>query len=193
MSEEEKKTYVDEADVFYANPMAWIRANMSRSPPQRRRSQQLVNSNSYGYAHDRDRDKRRRDWPDYLIFFSQAEETLTTALRGSGYTECWHGFNSQWHDDWRRRGEVVVWCLFADRKEARTREEAKKGGELRDSVLGGAKGPWGIGRSMSTSTVNTKAVMKKRMVSSWWEELRGADSTVKKKKKKQSSGRDVWS
>jgi len=26
------------------------------------------------------------------------------------YEECWRGFNSVWHDDPRRRGDVLVWC-----------------------------------------------------------------------------------
>ncbi|ETI28974.1 hypothetical protein G647_01426 [Cladophialophora carrionii CBS 160.54] len=54
---------------------------------------------------------RRKPWPDYLVFFAQLEPTMQAALRGSAYAECWRGFNSQWHDDWRRVGDVVVWCL----------------------------------------------------------------------------------
>ncbi|KAL2402994.1 GPI mannosyltransferase 3 [Exophiala dermatitidis] len=53
----------------------------------------------------------RRPWPDYLVFFAQLEPTLTASLRGSGYGECARFFNSHWHDDWRRTGDVVVWCL----------------------------------------------------------------------------------
>ncbi|KAL2399665.1 Glutamine-fructose-6-phosphate aminotransferase [isomerizing] [Exophiala dermatitidis] len=53
----------------------------------------------------------RRPWPDYLVFFAQLEPTLTASLRGSGYGECARFFNSRWHDDWRRTGDVVVWCL----------------------------------------------------------------------------------
>ncbi|OCT46705.1 GPI mannosyltransferase 3 [Cladophialophora carrionii] len=54
---------------------------------------------------------QRKPWPDYLVFFAQLEPTMQAALRGSAYAECWRGFNSQWHDDWRRVGDVVVWCL----------------------------------------------------------------------------------
>ncbi|EXJ78667.1 hypothetical protein A1O1_09068 [Capronia coronata CBS 617.96] len=53
----------------------------------------------------------RRPWPEYLVFFAQLEPTLSIALRGSGYGECRRFFNSHWHDDWRRTGDVVVWCL----------------------------------------------------------------------------------
>lgn len=52
----------------------------------------------------------RRPWPMYLAFFAQLEPTLQAALRGSGYVQCRRLFNSHWHDDWRRVGDVVVWC-----------------------------------------------------------------------------------
>lgn len=132
LSPEAKKTYLDEADIFYANPMSWIKQNMSRQPPQRGRGL------SHGYSHhhypsaldshspqDRGNTFRRREWPDYLVFFSKAEETLAVALRGSGYVECWRGFNSQWHDDWRRQGDVVVWCLFPERKQGKVEARAR--------------------------------------------------------------------
>lgn len=53
----------------------------------------------------------RRPWPHYLAFFGQLESTMESALRGSEYVECQRFFNSHGHDDWRRAGEVIVWCL----------------------------------------------------------------------------------
>lgn len=56
----------------------------------------------------------RREWPMYLVFFEQLEPTLMAVLgppTGEGYRECWRGFNSRWHDDWRRKGDVIIWCL----------------------------------------------------------------------------------
>jgi phosphatidylinositol glycan class B len=55
--------------------------------------------------------KGRREWPRYLIFFEPLEGVLGEVLGNSRYRECWRGFNSHWHDDWRRKGDVVVWCL----------------------------------------------------------------------------------
>jgi hypothetical protein len=55
------------------------------------------------------------DWPEDLIFFAQLERTMQTTLQGSGYVECTRIFNSQWHDDWRRTGDIVVWCLYPER------------------------------------------------------------------------------
>jgi len=61
------------------------------------------------------RECQRRAWPDYLVFFAQLEPLMTRALDGSQYRECARLFNSHAHDDWRRTGDVVVWCLYPDR------------------------------------------------------------------------------
>lgn len=52
-----------------------------------------------------------RNWPAYLLFFAQLEPQVSHILRRRGYVECTRFWNSAWHDDWRRRGDVVVWCL----------------------------------------------------------------------------------
>ena len=99
----ERGRYLDEADVFYASPKAWIRKNM-RDPQTIAKDTQLNQS-------DRDIDEGAREWPEYLIFFEQLEPSLAEVLHGSNYGECWRGFNTHWHDDWRRQGDVVVWCM----------------------------------------------------------------------------------
>nr|POE82369.1 gpi mannosyltransferase 3 [Quercus suber] len=50
-------------------------------------------------------------WPEKVVMFSQLEPVLSEILDGRGYAECWRGFNTHWHDDWRRQGDVVVWCV----------------------------------------------------------------------------------
>jgi GPI mannosyltransferase 3 len=133
LSPTEKHTYIDEADAFYADPLLWLRDNMSRQPPNPRG----------GAFTGRERQRRhdlqahRREWPDYLIFFAQAESTMDVALRGSGYAECWRGFNSRWHDDWRRRGDVVVWCLFPERRMQARKYQARSHEEGENGRLGG--------------------------------------------------------
>lgn len=98
LGEEEKAKYVDEADVFYNDPVAWLSGNVGRG--------------------------KARAWPDYLLFFGQLEGVLKgrrteqdgtivqtgPAVPAGMYEECWRGFNSFWHDDPRRRGDVLVWC-----------------------------------------------------------------------------------
>lgn len=80
--------YVDEADVFYGDPVAWLVA----AP---------------------------RAWPQHLGMFEslvargaggRSGAEVRAALSGLGYGECWRGFGSWVHEDWRRRGDVVVWC-----------------------------------------------------------------------------------
>jgi len=53
----------------------------------------------------------KHNWPDYLVFFSQLEPTLRNLLRSSSYAECYRSWNTAWHDDWRRKGDMVIWCL----------------------------------------------------------------------------------
>ena len=113
LNDTEKSVYVDEADQFYENPFQFLRHNMLgglRHIPRKpsylsfysqhaRRQQQLQQQH------------QTHEWPDYLIFFAQLEPTLQTLLRSSSYAECWRTFNTAWHDDWRRKGDIVVWCL----------------------------------------------------------------------------------
>ena len=49
-----------------------------------------------------------------------------------GYSECKRLFNSHWHDDWRRKGDVVVWCLYPDRSEVVKREREELGRRARE-------------------------------------------------------------
>ena len=111
-----RTAYLDEADLFYADPTLWLRSHMSRSPP---RSPGFFGTRTRAQSRQRDTELslgRRREWPDYLVFFEQLESVMHTALQGSGYGECWRGFNSHFHDDWRRKGDVVVWCLDSEKK-----------------------------------------------------------------------------
>jgi len=104
MNATQKADYRDEADQFYDNPAKFLRENMAgglRYTP-RRPSYTLKEENP---------DPELHEWPDYLIFFAQLDPTLRTLLRASSYDECWRTHNTDWHDDWRRRGDIVVWCL----------------------------------------------------------------------------------
>jgi len=92
----QRSSYMDEADQFYADPAAWLKLHMRDPVPK-------VSGADNG----------RRDWPQRLVFFAQLEEDVKTAAKiveHLQYQQCWRGFNSHWHDDWRRQGDVVVWC-----------------------------------------------------------------------------------
>ncbi|KAJ5083261.1 hypothetical protein N7456_012688 [Penicillium angulare] len=142
MDEGQKAVYRDEADQFYDNPSQFLRQNMAgglrhlpRRPSYSTESQSLSPSNP-----------PLHEWPDYLVFFAQLEPTMQSLLRGSSYGECWRTWNTHWHDDWRRHGDIVVWCLDPveqdswrlERSETRRREHHNQDHQF-DRVLNAIK------------------------------------------------------
>ncbi|GLA10937.1 glycosylphosphatidylinositol anchor biosynthesis [Aspergillus niger] len=129
----EKATYLDEADQFYADPEQFLRTNMIgglRRFPRRpsydkynRKSSQLPTEYQFKTPHE---------WPDYLVFFAQLEPTLRSLLRFSAYKECHRTWNTAWHDDWRRRGDIVVWCVDPSEQAARDSLYIQRQRESRD-------------------------------------------------------------
>ncbi|KAJ5090857.1 GPI mannosyltransferase [Penicillium argentinense] len=105
LTETEKAVYRDEADQFYDDPAQFLRDNMAGG------LRHLPRRPSYVSPPDLAHPESQHPWPDYLIFFEQLEPTLQTLLRGSSYGECWRTYNTAWHDDWRRRGDIIAWCL----------------------------------------------------------------------------------
>lgn len=105
----QKTAYRDEADQFYDDPDRFLRQNMVgglRHLP--RRPSYVTGSQSLGSFPE---SPILHEWPDYLVFFAQLEPTMHQLIRFSSYRECWRTWNTAWHDDWRRRGDIVVWCL----------------------------------------------------------------------------------
>lgn len=88
---QQRASYRDEADQFYDNPDQWLETNMKAGS---------VIDTSIGSRH----------WSDYLVFFEQLEPLMRRHAETRGYVACWRGFNSHWHDDWRRNGDVIVYC-----------------------------------------------------------------------------------
>ncbi|PTU24169.1 hypothetical protein P175DRAFT_0427956 [Aspergillus ochraceoroseus IBT 24754] len=130
LSEAQKAVYRDEADQFYDNPKRFLRDNMvgglryiPRRPSYRTHPSQPSLATQRSSPHE---------WPDYLIFFAQLEPTLNSLLRSSSYGECWRTYNTAWHDDWRRRGDVVVWCLDPNEQQSWRAEKRKREVEERD-------------------------------------------------------------
>jgi len=129
---EAKLTYVDEADIFYNEPVQWIKRRMSRDilpalKPKpgifaKERANTLWTNSQKPYeiwlneGEGGDNEARgKRTWPGYVLFFEQLEPVMKRVLEGSAYAECARFFNSHAHDDWRRKGDVVVWCLHPER------------------------------------------------------------------------------
>ncbi|KAK2794137.1 glycosylphosphatidylinositol anchor biosynthesis [Onygenales sp. PD_12] len=115
LSPAEKATYLDEADQFYADPLGFLRSNMTgglRTFPQKPSYQLPPPSPPTTPAPTTINPKH--PWPDYLAFFSPLEQTLRTAIPSSSpppYAECYRTWNTAWHDDARRKGDIIVWCL----------------------------------------------------------------------------------
>lgn len=98
---EYRAEYEDEADLFYNHPGGWIDEHMQ--------DRKTVFKSSGAKASAQEQDKRA--WPEYLVFFEHLEPVMNAVLEDTKYRECWRGFNTHWHDDRRRRGDVVVQCL----------------------------------------------------------------------------------
>jgi phosphatidylinositol glycan class B len=139
-SESEKAVYRDEADQFYDDPAQFLQDNMAgglRHLPTRPSYTTTPADPSLTGS------KHQHQWPDYLIFFQQLEPTLQPLLRMSFYRECWRTHNTAWHDDWRRTGDVIAWCL--DTAEQDTWREKQRQTEL-------ARKRWATATSAITNT-----------------------------------------
>lgn len=120
LNEIQKAAYVDEADQFYDNPSQFLRQNMEGG------LRHIPRKPSYTSPRPTHQDIASHPWPDYLIFFAQLEPTLQSLLRASSYTECWRTYNTAWHDDWRRRGDIIVWCLDPAEQQSWRSENRKR-------------------------------------------------------------------
>ena len=83
---QERERYRDEADRFFDDPKGFLNKEIGG---------------------------RERPWPRYVVGFEGFEGVLREwyeeNVRGWRVKERWRTGNSQWHDDWRRKGDVVVW------------------------------------------------------------------------------------
>ncbi|KAF4768469.1 hypothetical protein HAV15_002183 [Penicillium sp. str.  len=107
----QKAVYRDEADQFYDDPNQFLHQNMAGGLRHFPRRPSYISPAHHSVSGNAPDEAPHHDWPDYLIFFAQLEPTLHPLLRSSHYDECWRTFNTHWHDDSRRRGDIVVWCL----------------------------------------------------------------------------------
>ncbi|KAK6605964.1 Alg9-like mannosyltransferase [Botrytis cinerea] len=101
----QRDMYRDEADRFYDDPRRFLREEI------------LIEGDGEG---DGDGDEKKM-WPRYLVGFEGVEKDVREfyegvaegaqdgAGRGKKMKEIWREKNTQWIDDWRRSGDVVVW------------------------------------------------------------------------------------
>jgi len=106
-----RNTYIDEADLFYREPLLWLKRNMHDISMIDNEHDANKKWGDHARSIDGRISGKGRPWPEYLVFFQHLEPQMKVQLKGTPYRECWRGFNTQWHDDWRRQGDVVVWCM----------------------------------------------------------------------------------
>lgn len=203
-----KAAYLDEADLFYTEPTAWLKRHMSRTPPtpnfatagghepgvfashtaKPRRVFEIETRDEEALWRER---RGRRPWPEYLVFFQQLEPHLKTAVgRRSGYQECTRIWNSHWHDDHRRTGDVVVWCLYPERRGAgdTTRPVTPLVEERKDKTVLSAKEHGGRKSAVEKPFWKQHPLMgRKEEPESWWawaEEKLGRGAGTRRKKKR---------
>lgn len=92
--------YLDEADRFYSSPKEFLEKHFPTPPSKGRNpNKRMLEATTY-------------QWPDRLVFFGALEDTIKDHLgKESRYNECKRFFNTHFHDDRRRKGDVIVYCL----------------------------------------------------------------------------------
>ena len=142
----EREGYLDEADRFYVSPKKFMTSELGpaqTSPAgvssvggffglggqRRMRPSEGLSLLEFDAARGAwDGKEGRKLWPHYLVFFQGLEGTVRDVVgeMGLGYAPCWRGWNSFGHDDWRRKGDVVVWCMRGDGTKVRGRERERE-------------------------------------------------------------------
>ncbi|KAF7876763.1 hypothetical protein EAF04_001846 [Stromatinia cepivora] len=107
---DEREGYRDEADRFYDDPQRFLQEEIILFPE--------LDENEDG-GEENEKNKGKKQWPRYLVGFEGIEKDIrefydglaegTGAGRGLQMKEVWRERNTQWIDDWRRWGDVVVW------------------------------------------------------------------------------------
>lgn len=76
-----------------------ISGNVQTTAPTEIRDFGSFNHGSYEYK-----------WPSHLVFFQSLEDTIVPLLKDTEYRECKRFFNSFFHEDPQRQGDVIVYC-----------------------------------------------------------------------------------
>lgn len=83
---ENVKAYRDELDQFFDDPVGFL-------------DEKLGHPTKHG-----------DNWPSHVVIFEPMERILESYLDGSVYHECARFFNSYFHWDGRRSGDIIVYC-----------------------------------------------------------------------------------
>ncbi|KAK6199979.1 GPI mannosyltransferase 3 [Scheffersomyces amazonensis] len=93
---EDIRAYRDESDQFYDDRLQFLHDNFPTD--QRNR----IGESKY-------------EWPSRLIVFEPEEEFMNDFLKPYSYHQCKRFFNSYFHWDDRRKGDIIVYCRDNDK------------------------------------------------------------------------------
>ncbi|KAI8905543.1 Alg9-like mannosyltransferase family-domain-containing protein [Gorgonomyces haynaldii] len=98
ISKREKRSYLGEDEIFYLHPERFLISYFNQTQPKIPAFGQQYYINTF-------------EWPSHIVWFDN--QYLNTVLPRylTQYRECLRLFNSHFHDDSKRRGDLVVSCL----------------------------------------------------------------------------------
>ncbi|KAG9295804.1 hypothetical protein G9A89_009033 [Geosiphon pyriformis] len=99
LSEIDQQGYMDEADQFYSDPLKFLSHHFEDITKSSKR-----NNSERGSL------PVLRKWPSHLVIFEALLKDITSLIEKSDYQECSRFFNSHFHDDSRRQGDVILFC-----------------------------------------------------------------------------------
>lgn len=116
--------YWDQSDFFLADPLQYMRTRFPTTvdlsfPPMERSQFSVPSSTGLPRAHAAYDLGWRHPWPSHLVMFSSLLDThdhttsMADVLTAQGYRETARFWNSVFHPEAHRRGDVVVWSHYS--------------------------------------------------------------------------------
>ncbi|CAG8454931.1 2895_t:CDS:2 [Ambispora gerdemannii] len=93
---------LDEADIFYTDPQQYLTGRFEPLTIKQKSNNDISESINTNPS--------REKWPSHLVIFQALLKDLEPFIDKAQYRQCAKFFNSHFHDDWRRRGDVIVLC-----------------------------------------------------------------------------------
>ena len=107
-----RKTYHDETDLLYSNATQFVELYFDKQVGNKTIGGPVDDVSQFVSVSGQSYQIRRYQWASHIVMFDNPKlfPVIKTILDGSDYHECCRFFNSHFHDDSKRRGDVVVYC-----------------------------------------------------------------------------------
>ncbi|KAI9199514.1 Alg9-like mannosyltransferase family-domain-containing protein [Polychytrium aggregatum] len=108
----DRGSYIPEDDLFYSQPHQFIQQYFSPSFGNKTlHTVAAAGEDTEPIAVPGQPYKiQRYSWPSHIVIFQTLEALMRDLILGSDYRVCARFFNSHFHDDDRRKGDVIVYC-----------------------------------------------------------------------------------